>query len=281
MSQTNDNGFASFVAGEAISQYARVKLNTSRQVVEADADDKGIGTAVIETASGAHCTVKLWTAPGSHKVVAAGAVSVNDIVYGADEGKVDDVVGTGIAVGRALEAATADGNIIEILPMASEGTGLVYSNVADSAQVENTTTETAFDKSKTIDGATLQVGDVIEVVAQGFVEDNNSTDTLNVKLYFGTEEIVATGAVDSADNDIFTIHAFIFIRTLGASGTIAACGYHSNGVPGTVTAKPFRKAEATEDISGDVAITVKATWSVAHADNECELENLAVILHRQ
>jgi len=275
-------GIRTFEAGEAITQYARVRYNSSSQIVEADADDKGIGTAqVAAAASGDPVSVKLWSAPGTHKMIANGAFSINDVVYGADEGTVDDVVGTGIAVGRAVTAATASSDVIEVLPFAAEHTGLVYSNTADSAQVENTIAETAFDRSKTIDGGELQVGDVIEVVAQVFVEDNNSTDTLTCKLYFGTEVIATTGAVDSADNDICYFHAFVVIRSLGASGTIAATGVVANGVEGTVTAKPFRLAQATEDLSGDVTIAVKATWSVAHADNECELENLIVIKHRQ
>lgn len=152
----------------------------------------------------------------------------------------------------------------------------LYANVADSAEVENTTTETAFDKSVTLYGQRFRIGDVIKVRAVCRVVDNNSTDTLTLKLYVGTEEIVSTGAVDVADGDVGYIDAEIVVRVLGSSGKLSGGGVHALGVPGTVTAKPFFKSEATEDISGAVPITVKATWSVAHADNEVLLEDLIV-----
>lgn len=281
MSQMTDKHLVR-VAGEAISQYARVKLNSSAQIVEADADDKGIGVALIAAASGDEVTVKLWTDGGTFKVLAAGAVSVNDVIYAADEGQVDDVVGTGIAVGRALEAATAANDVIEIVPILAEGNGLVGVAVADSASVTNTTTETTFSTcTKTIDGATLQAGDVIEVVFRAHCVATNSTDTLNLKLYLGTEEICATGAVDVANSDIGFIHAWITVRTLGASGTISATALTALGVPGTAAALPRRKDQATEDISGDIAITVKATWSVANACNDVIAEDFHVFISRQ
>ena len=138
MSQMNDNGKQAYVAGEAITQYARVKINSSRQLLEADVDDKGIGTALTGGASGDSVTVKLWSAPGTHKMIANGAFSLNDVLYTSDEGEVDDDPALGVAVGRALEAATAAGDIVEVMPLAGEGNGLIYSNQANSADVENT-----------------------------------------------------------------------------------------------------------------------------------------------
>jgi hypothetical protein len=149
-------------------------------------------------------------------------------------------------------------------------------NVAASAEVENTTDETAFDKKATLVGASLSAGDVIRIRAQGKVNDNNAADTLNVKLKVGTEEIVATGAVDVADGDLFYIDAAVVVRIAGAGGHLCACGVVALGVPGTVTAKPFAKADAAEDLSGSIDVTVTATWSAAHADNEVQLDNLIV-----
>ena len=284
MATQNENGIKSFTAGEALAVWRRVKLTagSGTQVEYADAEDKAIGITQAAAASGAQVAVRMLNCPGTFKATCAGAVSIGDHLYGAADGKVDDsTTASGEAVLIALEAATADGDIIETMPVLVGGSALLYANLADSAEVENTVTETAFDVSKTIKGAELQVGDVLEVLARAYVVDNNSTDTLELKLYVGTEVIVTTGAVDVADADIGYIHAFITVRATGASGSIAASGVVALGVPGTVTAKPFRKDAATEDISGDVEIAVKATWSVAHADNEVELENLIVIHHRQ
>lgn len=283
MAEINVTGLKAFTAGEALEAYRRVKLNSSQEVVYADADDIGIGITEDAAASAGVVTVRLHNAPGTRKVVCAAAVDIGDILYGADDGKVNDIVTVGPAMYEALAAGSADLSVIEVIPLGARATGskLLYSNQANSADHENTTDEAAFDKSKTIDGASLRVGDVLEVVAQANVLDNNSTDTLTLRLKVGSEEIIATAAVDVADGDIGYIHAFIAVRALGASGAIAACGVQGLGVPGTVTAKPFFKSEAAEDLSGDVAITVTADWSVAHADNEVFLENLIVIHHRQ
>jgi len=280
--QENTSGIRTFTAGEALIAYARVKLDSSQEVVYADADDVGIGTTEAIAAHDDPVAVRLWSAPGTRKMVCSAAVDIGDTLYGADDGKVNDVHTTdGPALGIALQAGSANLAVIEVVPEQDRG-GLVLASIADSTEVENTTVETAFSTgSKTIDGAKLKAGDVIEVIARAYVLDNNSTDTLTGKLYLGTEEIVATPAVDSADADIVFIHAWITVRIAGAGGHISASGLVANGVEGTVTAKPFRKDDAAEDLSGDVAIALKATWSVAHADNEVYLEDFIVILHRQ
>lgn len=264
-----------FTATEALARYRRVRLTDSSGVaVEyADAGEPAIGVTQEATAIGLAASVALL---GSHRTLvmtAAGAFSAGARLYAAADGKVDDTV-TGVYVGRALEAALADGDEVEVLCAASKGH--VYANVANSADVENTTAETAFDKTTTVPPEVLAAGDVIRVRASVFVLDNNSTDTLNLKLYVGTEEICATGAVDVADGDVGYIEADIVVRIAGSGGHISACGVTALGVPGTVTAKPFDKADAAEDLSAGAAITVKGTWSVAHADNEAYLTNLIV-----
>lgn len=280
--EVNTNGIRTFTAGEALEAYRRVKLDSNQAVVYADADDIGIGTTEASAANAASVAVKLWSAPGTRKFTCSAAVDIGDTLYGADDGKVNDVhTSDGPALGIALQAGSANLAIIEAIVDMDRG-GIIYAAVTDSTDVENTVTETAFSTgSKTIDGAKLRAGDVIEVIARAYVLDNNSTDTLTVKLYAGTEEIVTTGAVDAADADIVYIHAFITVRIAGSGGHLSASGVVANGVEGTVTAKPFRKDDAAEDLSGDVAIAAKATWSVAHADNEVYLEDFIVILHRQ
>jgi len=281
MSQENRTGIRTFTSGEALEAYRRVKLDSSGNVVYADADDVGIGIAEEAVAITTPVAVRMHGHPGTRKMVCSNAVAAYATVFGTDDGKVDDAAGCGPSLGVALEAGTANLSVIEIMP-ATEKEGLIHAAVADSTDVENTTVETAFSTgSKTIDGAKLKAGDVIEVIARAYVLDNNSTDTLTVKAYLGTEEIVATPAVDAADADIVFIHAWITVRIAGAGGHISASGLVANGVEGTVTAKPFRKDDAAEDLSGDVAIALKATWSVAHADNEVYLEDFIVILHRQ
>lgn len=267
-------GSKTLTANAALAPYLRVKLSSGELVV-AGAEDREIGTLDQRVlAADDPAAVVPRAVDGTVMMVASAAISQYAKVYGAASGKVSSTANSNF-IGIAMESASGDGSQIEVLRI-ERPSNLAYANVAASAEVENTTAETAFDKSFTVDGASLQAGDVLKVRAQGVVVDNNSTDTLNVKLYLGTEEIAATGAVDVADGDIFFIDATIVVRTVGATGTIVACGLVGLGVIGTVTAKPFLKAQATEDISGNVAITVKGTWSVAHADNEVRLDILTV-----
>lgn len=280
--QVNETGIRTFKAGAAVTQYRRVKVDSNGDVIHAGLDEKGIGHALTTVASGDHVAVKLWNHPGTIKITCAAAVDKNDILYAAAAGKYnDDQAGTGAGLVKALEAGSGDDSLIEAMPLDTESSGLVYANIADSASVTNTTTETAFDKSRTIDGSELQVGDVLHVVARAHCVATNATDTLTLKLYLGTEEICTTGAVDVANNDIGFIESWIVIRSTGASGTISATSLVALGVPTTVTAKPVRKDQATEDISGNVAITVKATWSVANAGNDVILEDLIIQKIRQ
>lgn len=280
--EENDLGLRTFTSGEALAIYRRVKLNSSQVVVYADADDIGIGTTTAAAADASAVTVKLWGYPGTRKMVCSAAVDIGDTLYGADDGKVNDVATTdGPSLGTALQAGSANNAIIEVIPN-EEGRGLLNAAIADSTDVENTVTETAFSTgSRTIDGASLVAGDVLHVIANARVTDNNSSDTLTLKLYLGTEEICTTGAVDVADADVGYIDAYITVRVAGVSGNVQATGVVALGVAGTVTAKPFRKAGAAEDLSGDVAIAVKATWSAAHADNEVNLETFIVEKIRQ
>lgn len=150
-------------------------------------------------------------------------------------------------------------------------------NTAASTAVSNTTTETAFSNGTvTIPANTLKVGDVIRVRAQGIATSTNSTDTLNVKLKIGTTVIVATGALDVANNDIFLIDATLVIRTIGAAGTFIATGTVTIGASGTATAKAFNLAETAIDTTAAQTITVTATWSVASPSNSVRQDILLV-----
>lgn len=176
-----------------------------------------------------------------------------------------------IVIGDLLMSDGAGGLI-----KATGVTDSLYANTAASAAISNTVAETAFDKSYTIPANTLAVGDIIRVRVQVIATSTNSTDTLTLKLKIGTTVIIATAAVDVANNDIGYIEADLIIRTIGASGTFVATGNQGLGTPGTVTAKPFNLASTAIDTTATQAITVTATWSVASASNSCRLDILTV-----
>lgn len=102
-----------FTAGGAVAKYLRVK--TPSALAAAGAADVELGT--IENAALAAndvVSVRLRSAEGTCKMVAAGAITAGASVYGAAGGKIDDVA-NGNYIGTALEAASADGDVIEVL----------------------------------------------------------------------------------------------------------------------------------------------------------------------
>ena len=188
-------------------------------------------------------------------------------------GKVSET-GRGPSIAVALEDGSGDGAIITVALL--RGAGASYVNLATSAEVENTTDETAFDQSVSLPADTLKKGDKLKIRARANVVDNNASDTLNLKLKLGAVEIAATGAVNVADADVGYFDAEVIIREDGAAGVLEAAGVTALGVIGTVTAKPFAKAPTAIDTTGALAVTVTATWNAAHADNEVELQHLSV-----
>ena len=168
---------------------------------------------------------------------------------------------------------------LQALDALGSGSHLLYAMVANAATLTNTTAATVVG-TFTVDGAGLRVGDVLHVRASGTCPSTDSTDTLTVALSLGTESIATTGAVDVANADQFHLDFYIVIRAIGASGAVAGCGFVVLDSTTTVLTKAV-KAQATEDISGNVALALTGTWSVAAAANQFILDNFIVELLRK
>ncbi len=111
------NGIKTFVAGEALAAFRRVKLSAGTVVYADQADSDGfIGWTYEATASGGHAGVILKTRGRTIKAVASEALAAGATCYAAADGKVADTE-SGNAVCVALDAATADGSVIEVLPL--------------------------------------------------------------------------------------------------------------------------------------------------------------------
>lgn len=118
-----------YTTAEAINDFRRVKLDgqSSKTVVYADAGEPDIGTAYDVTlaangasrASGDRVALMPPTAWTTVKMVASVAIEIHATVYPAADGKVTDIP-TGLARGVALEAASADGSVIEVLQFPQE-----------------------------------------------------------------------------------------------------------------------------------------------------------------
>jgi len=118
MAQQDDTGFRTFIAAGAISKYARVKISAAETVDVAGITDREIGTATNQAfAAGDRVTVKLRSAPGTHKMIFAAAVSVGALAYTAASGKASASASTAFILGHvvAIDGTVANGDIAEVL----------------------------------------------------------------------------------------------------------------------------------------------------------------------
>ena len=116
MSQYVDSNTKAFTAAGTIKQYARVTLGSGGTITEAGLAVKDIGTAMEPAVSGDIIAVKLRSGSGTHKMIAIEALAIGATLYTETDGKVQDTAAsTSFQLGTALEAATADGDIIEVL----------------------------------------------------------------------------------------------------------------------------------------------------------------------
>jgi len=105
-----------FQASAALSRYTRVRLDSNGEVALcAAASEDGIGTLVNDAlAADDQVAVRLVTKEGTHVMLASGAVTKGNVVYADASGKVTATPGT-VKVGVANEAATDDGDVIEVV----------------------------------------------------------------------------------------------------------------------------------------------------------------------
>lgn len=118
MSQFVEGGTKSFTAGAAIAQFLRVKLTASKLAVAGlGLNDETLEIGTLEEASFADLdirTVRLRSAQGTCKMVAAGVIAAGVAVFGAAGGKISTTA-SGATIGISCEAAAADGDVIEVL----------------------------------------------------------------------------------------------------------------------------------------------------------------------
>jgi hypothetical protein len=111
-----------FIAGADLSssQYRFVKHDsTQNQVIVATAGtDKIIGVLLNAPKSGWEARVGLLNGSGTYQVVASTSISKDAYVTATTGGKAVTTTTAGnVVAGQALEAAGADGDLIEIMPM--------------------------------------------------------------------------------------------------------------------------------------------------------------------
>ena len=118
---TIDNTTRTFVAAEAIGAYILVKVDSSGliETASATATEPKVGYTTTAVSLGQAANVSLIHGGGSSYATASEALAIGDIVYGDANGKVSATGSSGDKVGITLTAATADGDVIEVLPIHS------------------------------------------------------------------------------------------------------------------------------------------------------------------
>jgi len=113
-------GLKAFIASETIARFSTVKLtaSTGDYVSVAGSNEANIGFADEAVASGEYVTVKLKSQGQTFKALAGGDFAAGASLYNVAAGYVDDVSG-GTQRYVALEAATALGDVVEVLPVAA------------------------------------------------------------------------------------------------------------------------------------------------------------------
>jgi len=152
MATFTDSNHKSYNASEAIGAYIRVKKDTT-EVAIAGVADASIGVTVANAAVDELVTVRFKSSTGSAFYKASKAISINAPVYGAADGEVTDAVG-GEFIGFAEEAATADGDIIEVLHTGS----IVPAPTVGAAQAVSTDEATVVALANSIRTALIAVG---------------------------------------------------------------------------------------------------------------------------
>lgn len=138
-SQMIDGSFKTLTAGEALVAFRLLTINSSGQFVYCGAGGVPLAVAQNDYASGAHAVGKLINnGAGTFKVMVAAAVSaIGTRLYAAASGKLSPT-GTGRCVAIALEAATGDGSIIEVMPILNANTDVFVTSVtADGTDQSN------------------------------------------------------------------------------------------------------------------------------------------------
>ena len=113
------NSPVNLVAGATVAASRLVKLSSGQAVHNtATHTDRPVGVAQVAGTSGLAVSVRLLT-DGTVRVEAAGAITKGHAVYAAADGKVQALpaeAATYRKVGTALEAASGDGSLLEIMP---------------------------------------------------------------------------------------------------------------------------------------------------------------------
>lgn len=220
MSQEVRECTKTFTAGAALVQN-RLVVISSGVLAYADAYTPSIGTLEDTTfASGDLVGVRLLPGEGTFKMMASAAITSGAYVYQTANGKIDDV--GFIPVGIALEAASADGDIIEVLPSRLVPAKVSSIAAAGSAQGDATAVASAINTVSAADGTK---GVILPAAKAGLVvEVYNEHASNGLKIYPASGDDINDGTSDAA----VTIEGKGIARFTGLDTTTWAASFVAN-----------------------------------------------------
>lgn len=285
MNGYNPNPCQTFKATAALTAFRAVsQVASTGRVQHAGLGDTPIGT--IESSSSSSTSernvqVRLFNAPGTRTMVAGGAITQFATVYVGANGKIDDLP-SGVPIGIAMEAATADGDEIEVLTgcnhLFSQGT--IYKAIANTSALNTTASETVL-YSATIPANSLKVGDEITVYGVIYNISVNATPTLRGRIRFGGTTLTGTAVSDTgtisviADNWLI-LRATIQIQAIGASGSFVGSGQSHSIATATNAGQSIATTATTIDTTAALLVELTALWSASHASNSCRGQQFTV-----
>jgi hypothetical protein len=280
------------------------------EVEYADAGEDFIGITMDNAEAGDLIAIAPLTRPGTFLLTAAGTFSALADIYGAADGKVDDTA-SGTAYFKALEAATAAGDIVECILHPGVSTTAVAVSIADAGEhTEQVTVEAALQEIYahilnaqnfiSIPLSTLLEGDATNVVG---ALDEATTPTLDMADGDTDSGLVVTWAASNSDPVLFQIPlppdfnpgADMVIHLRAKSGgavdtpTIASDAYFNEGdtkvedvsaALGAAYAEKTITIDAVDIPAGAQTVTVELTPG-AHTTNTVVLSALWIEYTKQ
>lgn len=274
-----NEGVKAFTSGEALATRRRVK-KSSGTVVYSDADEDYIGVTEHACASGDVVSVKLKNCAGTFEMTAAGAISVNTHVHPADDGKVDDAV-AGPVIGYALEAATADGDIIEVLPIPTEiisAQKVLEFNLLAAAEADGTVLAAFADGASNTPGISVTDSECFGIrwnnaaapdpIVVSAVIPPDLDETQDVTIHILASKTGAT----SGDAVTWLVGCF-FLVDAALHDADTDCGGTSSAMTGDATAKTLQEETLTiaaanvQSAPGVITLTVQPTDGTLGTDD--------------
>lgn len=183
-----------------------------------------------------------------------------------------------LIVGTVLADAVAGASASVALAPLSRGVAasLAADNILAltvvSSAVTGTNAETDFDQTLSIPASLIKKGTIVRIRGMVRATATNSTDTLTVKAYVGSQVVTTSAAVDVANDDVCVFNVELTGRAV--PGATADVAWGATSV--LKTSSTASGSNANFATNGALVVKASATWSTNSGGNSCRLDQLDV-----